>query len=182
VLGLAILGLCASCGGSSGPPTGNRLMSQSLHGNFWPLPGGGVVTDGMEVLQVRPGLPDVTITDVRLVGARDVRLVGARVTDPKRPTYQFSGESGWPSKDARDGVPAVGATITDAKRGWGLMVGLEVGDTGYPLIEGVEVRYAVDGQVVRQVFRGSIIFCADAQGKSQHCRPPAALQELVGYD
>ncbi|MGC4112495.1 MAG: hypothetical protein QM747_19150 [Nocardioides sp.] len=172
---------------SSAPPTGHSLVTVARHGNNWSLSGGGVVTDGAEVLELRAGHQPVTITDVRLVGARGVRLLGARVTGPHRPTYQFFGAPGYPSREGRGSRPAIGATITDARRGWGLLVGLRVASTGFPLIEGVEIRYSVDRgvnhQVYAQVYRGSIIFCTQPPtGSSQDCRPPHSLERLVGFE
>jgi hypothetical protein len=69
------------------------------------------------------------------------------------------------------------------KRGWELLVGLDVGTSDYPLIEGVEVRYSTGREVFRQVFRGSVIFCADDTAPiAKHCHPPVALERLVGYE
>lgn len=169
------------------PPIGDSLVPFPLHGNDWTLPGGGLATDGMEVLQLQDGRSPVTITDVRLVGARGVELVGARVTGPHRATYQFDGEHGFPGHDGAHSTPAVGTRITAAKRGWGLLVGLRVASSGYPMIQGVEVRYRVDRgishQVYRQVFRGGVIFCADDPPRHGYdCRPPAGLEKLVGND
>ncbi|HEX3930581.1 MAG TPA: hypothetical protein VHW64_07750 [Nocardioides sp.] len=167
------------------PPIGRSLATVPLHGNDWTLPGGGVVTDGFEVLELAPGQSPVTITSVRLIGARDVRLVGARVAGPHREVYQFAGDRGFPSVDGKRSRPAVGTTIAEAKRGWGLLVGLRVGSSGYPMIVGVEVRYSVDRgvnhQVYRQVFRGGVIFCADRPPSNRgRCRPPNDLEKLVG--
>jgi hypothetical protein len=183
VLAAVALCLCVGCGaGASQPATGTKLVPQPLHGNQWLLPGGGVVTDGAEILQVPEGAPPVTITDVRLVGARDVRFVGARLSDPHRKTYQFYGAPRFPSSEGRSSIPAIGATITDAKRGWELLVGLDVGSSDYPLIEGIEVRYSLGGQDYRQVFRGSAIFCAEEPARrGTQCRPPASLLKLVGH-
>jgi hypothetical protein len=167
------------------PPIGRSLATVPLHGNDWKLPGGGVVSDGFEVLELAGGHSPVTITSVRLVGARNVQLIGARLSGPHREVYQFAGDRGFPSVDGKGSRPAIGTTITEAKRGWGLIVGLRVGSSGFPMIVGVEVRYSVDRgvnhQVYRQVFRGGVIFCADdPPSHPGHCRPPNRLEVLVG--
>jgi hypothetical protein len=158
-------------------PIGSSLVTFEPHGDLYELPGGGVVTDGMEVLQLRKGASRVRLLGVRLVQAHDMRLLGARVLGPKRKLYQFTGMPGFPPRGRSGAKPAAGATIGSAHRGWELLVGVEAGSAGYPVFHGIEVAYTSGGRAYRQVLQGVLIVCADRLARVGHCHPPASLRD-----
>lgn len=135
------------------------------------------MTFGFQVLTLAENRAPVTVTSVDLVDAQDLSLTGVRLAGPHRPVYQFLSVAGFPpTRYNRVSVPAIGATITPARRGWDLLVGLDVSPTGFPHLRGITVGYRIAGagEVQRQTFPISFQACTDrSQLVDGTCSPPA---------
>jgi hypothetical protein len=185
IAGVAFLAVClatavlALSGGSTlhrRPAAGTSLIQGNAHGVDMSLPGGGVVTDGFEVLRLTPGAAEIRVVGVRLVDPRDAQLVGAVVTGPHRKVFQFTVVRGFPSHLGEGSRPAIGTVVTAAPRGWSLLLGVKVGAAGYPGFRGVEITYTSNRRTYRQVFPGVLVICADAKSRAEKCRAPSALE------
>ena len=154
---LATLTGCSESGG-----TGASLQPTGVSGASTVVLGGGTVTLGFQVLTLAKGSSPVRITAVHLVSATGMTLVGARLAGPKRPVYQYiSTKSFPPQRYNRRSTSAIGATITPARRGWQLLLGVRVSPSGYPVFRGVTVDYRVAGhsEVVHQTFSTTFVTC-----------------------
>jgi hypothetical protein len=161
-----MLVLIAVCGGAS-VASGARPVGDSLvpdpggWGSSARFLGGGTVTYGMVVLNLAKGASPIKVTGVHLVHPKRMTIIGSRLAGPHRPTYQFIAARGFPPRINKKSVPAIGATITQAKRGWEMLIGLRVAATGRAVLRGVRVTYRTVGhrKVEQQTLHGTFLIC-----------------------
>jgi hypothetical protein len=162
-----MLVLIAVCGGAS-VASGARPVGDSLvpgpggWGSGARLLGGGTVTYGMVVLNLATGASPIKVTGVHLVHAKRMTIIGTRLAGPHRPTYQFIAARRFPPRINKKSVRAIGATITQAKRGWEMLIGLRVAATGgRAVLRGVRVTYRTVGhrKVEQQTLHGTFLVC-----------------------
>lgn len=166
---------------SDARPVGNSLVPvPGGWGASAVVLGGGTVTYGMQVLTLAKGASPVKVTGVHLVHAKGMTLIGTRLAGPHRRTYQFISTAGFPPKNKRKSVPAIGATITPPKRGWEMLIGLRVAATGRAVIRGVRVTYRTvrHRKVEQQTLHGTFLVCtAKSQLDSDGTCSPRARSE-----
>ena len=166
IAGLMLV-LIAACGGASvasgARPVGNSLVPDPVGGGSSArFLGGGTVTYGMVVLNLAEGASPIKVTGVHLVHAKRMKIIGTRLAGPHRPTYQFTAARRFPPRINKKSVPAIGATITQAKRGWEMLIGLRVAATGgRAVLRGVRVSYRTVGhrKVEQQTLHGTFLVC-----------------------
>jgi hypothetical protein len=163
-----------------GPPAGASLVGNAAVGGATTLIGGGTVTFGLQVLTLAPGASPIEVTGVHLVDTTGMTLTGSRLAGPHRPVYQFISAPDFPpTKYNKVSTAAIGMTITPAKRGWGLLVGLKVEATGYPRMHGITVEYRIAGQsnLEQQTFPTTFVVCTHrSQLVGRTCTPPSGLR------
>jgi hypothetical protein len=171
--------LVTACGGASvasdAHPLGSSLVpSPGGSGASTVVLGGGTVTYGVQVLTLARGASPIKVTGVHLVHAQGMTLLGARLAGPHRRTYQFVSTPGFPPRNKRRSVPAIGATITSARRGWGMLIGLRVADGRRAVIRGVRVTYRTLGhrRVEQQTLHGTFLVCTARSQLDGHGRCP----------
>jgi hypothetical protein len=177
-----MLVLTTVCGGASvasdAHPAGNSLVAvPGGWGAATVVLGGGTVTYGLQVLTLAQGASPVTVTGVHLVRAKGMTLIGTRLAGPHRRNYQFISTRGFPPKNKRRSIPAIGANITPANRGWGMLIGLRIPAGPRAVMHGVRVTYRNVGhrRVEQQTLHGTFLVCTAKSQLDTHgnCSPHA---------
>jgi hypothetical protein len=162
-------------------PVGASLVGNPPSGASTPVIGGGKVTFGLQTLTLRRGAAPIELLGIELVDAHGLDVVGARLAGPDRPVYQFVSTARFPPVQYNPvSSPAVGTTLGPAKRGYDLLLGLQVSPGGYALMHGIRVEYRVSGQtqIQQQTFPTTFVACTErSQLSGKGCRTPARLRQ-----
>jgi hypothetical protein len=176
------LALVGASGGSevasAAHPVGNSLVSYPRgSGSSSLVLGGGRVTYGMQVLTLTRRAAPIKLLGVQLLKPHRMRLIGARVAGPHRPTYQFISDRGFPHNRRYNhkSRPVVGAVIGRPRRGWDLLVGLQVRPGRRAGIKGLAVTYRTVGhrKIEQQTLFLTYIACTAKSQLDSHgtCGP-----------
>jgi hypothetical protein len=157
---------------------GNSLTDVPPNGASILVRNGGSETFGLQVLTLRDGAEPVTVTAVHIGGAKGLVMTGARLAGPDRGNYEWVGRRGFPPpRHKQPLVPAEGQTISAARRGWQLLVGLDITSSVTATFTSIRVQYRIDGrgQELQQTFPTTFVACTQTSQLVQgRCPEPPA--------
>jgi hypothetical protein len=144
-----------------GLPVGTSLQPWRPFGVGTVVVPGRVKTTGVTVLTLARGAKPITIRRVALEG-NQIRLGAVGLLGPDRRVYQFTSAAGFPSHFGRGSVPAEGAVVEDAVRGYQLLLGVEGSGKGFLVSHWLDVSYESGGKAYVQRVPQTLVLCPSA--------------------